>query len=262
MSNAIKYTPEGGIITYTFNQVTPSVNGYAFYEGKIKDTGIGISKEFQEHIFDAFSREQNSTTSGISGTGLGLSITRKLLEQMGGSISCSSEPGKGSEFTFRIPLKVETVDDLPKEPDFTENTDSQYDFTGKRLLLAEDIELNREIIIELLSDYGLLIEEAEDGLVAVDKITKASPGYYHLILMDIQMPNMDGYQATVNIRRLQDPKKSSIPIIAVTANAFEEDRKNAFAAGMNDHIAKPVDLEELIETLAKHLPKDGKTASV
>ncbi len=262
MSNAIKYTPEGGTITYTFNQITPAENGYAFYEGKIKDTGIGISKEFQKHIFESFTREQNSTTSGISGTGLGLSITQKLLEQMGGSISCTSEPGKGSEFTFRVPFKLGTMEDLPKEPDFTENADNQCDFTGKRLLLAEDIEMNREIIIELLSDYGLLIEEAEDGLIAVDKITKSAPGYYHLILMDIQMPNMNGYQATETIRKLNDPLKSNIPIIAVTANAFDEDRKNAFAAGMNDHLAKPVDLQKLVEALIKYLPKDDTATSV
>lgn len=260
ISNAIKYTPEGGTITYTFNQVTPAENGHAFYEGKIKDTGVGISKEFQEKMFNAFAREQNSTTSGIPGTGLGLSITKNLLEQMGGSISCVSEPGKGSVFTFRVPFKVGTADDLPKEQDLSESTENNFDFTGKRLLLAEDIELNREIIIELLSDYGLVIEEAEDGLIAVEKVTNASPGYYHLILMDIQMPNMDGYQAAKMIRKLQDPEKSSIPIIAVTANAFEEDRKNAFAAGMNDHVAKPVDLEKLIEALRKYLPKDKTSA--
>lgn len=184
---------------------------------------------------------------------LGLSITKNLLEQMDGSISCISEPGKGSTFTFRVPFKVGTVDDLPNEIDIVESTREHRDFSGKRLLLVEDIELNREIIIELLADYGLLIEEAEDGFIAVDKITKASPGYYHLILMDIQMPNMNGYQASEAIRKLQDPEKSNIPIIAVTANAFEDDRKNAFASGMNDHLAKPVDFEKLIEILEKYL---------
>lgn len=262
MSNAIKYTPEGGIITYTFNQVTPAENGYAIYEGIIRDTGVGMSKKFQKNLFDAFSREYNSTSSGIFGTGLGLSITKSLLDQMDGSISCVSEPGKGSEFTFRVPFKVGTTEDLPKELDIVESTEEHHDFSGKRLLLAEDIELNREIIIELLADYGFLIDEAEDGQIAVDKISKSSPGYYHLILMDIQMPNMNGYQAAETIRHLTAPVKSRIPIIAVTANAFEEDVKNAFAAGMNAHLAKPVDLEQLIEALEKYLPKDKVSTSL
>lgn len=250
ISNAIKYTPNGGTITYTLSQIGQVKNGYAVYQGVIKDTGIGMSKEFQAHVFERFAREKNSTTTGIQGTGLGLAIIKNLLEQMGGSICCNSEPDKGSEFIFQIPFRVGTEDDLTNE---TKPSAMTHDFSRNRLLLAEDIEINREIVFELLSEYGVMIEVAEDGLVAVDKVSQADPGYYDLILMDVQMPNMDGYKAAEMIRNLNDPVKANIPIIAMTANAFEEDRQNAYAAGMNDHLAKPIDLQKLIAVLEKYL---------
>lgn len=249
IGNAIKYTPDGGTITYTITQIGEAEDGYGVYEGCVKDNGIGISSEFHEQLFELFTREKNSTMSGIQGTGLGLSITKNLIEQMGGTISFNSESGVGSEFFFRLSLKIGEEKDLPHAP---EPAEERHDFTGKRLLLAEDIEINREIVIELLSEYGVLIEIAEDGLIAVDKVSRSTPGYYGLILMDIQMPNMNGYQATETIRHLSDPAKANIPIIALTANAFESDRQNAFAAGMNDHIAKPIDMQKLIAALEKY----------
>ncbi len=250
IGNAIKYTPNGGSVTYSLTQLKPAENGYAVYEGIIKDTGIGMSEEFRAHVFELFTREKNSTTSGIQGTGLGLSITKNLIEQMGGSISCNSVSGSGTEFIFRIPLKVGTLEDLPVEAAVSDTT---HNIAGKRILLVEDIDINREIIIEFLSEYEIEIEIAEDGVIAVDKITFADENYYHLILMDIQMPNMDGYTATKLIRQMKNPAKANIPIIAMTANAFAKDKQNALAAGMNDHIAKPIDMDQLVSILIKYL---------
>lgn len=241
ISNAIKYTPEGGTVSYAVRQLA-SENGYAVYQGKVKDTGIGMSKEFCRYAFEAFEREKSSTVTGIQGTGLGLAITKNLLAIMGGSISCQSELGVGTEFTFTVRFKIGTEADIAQENVIL---DCKPDFKGKRILLVEDNELNREIACELLKSMGFELDIAEDGAVAVDKVINS--GDYDLILMDVQMPNMDGYTATQKIRGLADLKLANIPIIGVTANAFENDREKALASGMDDYLAKPIDFAKLLK---------------
>ena len=386
LSNAIKFTPTGGMISLRIAQKNDAPTGRARYEFRIKDNGIGMSAEFQKHIFEEFSREESSTVSGIQGTGLGMSITKKIVDLMGGTIAIESEPGKGSEFIVdlcfaRCEQKVEqrqlpqleglralVADDdtdtclsvstmlskIGMRPEWTisgkeavirtkyavEQGDefsvyiidwlipdmngieivrqirkvignrcpiiilTAYDWAdiedearaagvtafcekplflselrrvlaepfraepaskpaqptaadlkGKKLLLVEDNELNREIALEILKEAGFVVDTAEDGAVAVQKIKQAAPGQYDLILMDIQMPNLDGYEATRQIRALPDAEKANIPIFAMTANAFEEDRQNALEAGMNGHIAKPLDIPHLLRVLAAALKK-------
>ena len=386
LSNAIKFTPTGGMISIRIAQKNGAPKGCVCYEFRIKDNGIGMSEEFQKHIFEEFSREESSTVSGIQGTGLGMSITKNIVDLMGGTIAIESEPGKGSEFIVdlcfaRCEQKVEqrqlpqleglralVADDdtdtclsvstmlskIGMRPEWTisgkeavirtkyavEQGDAfsvyiidwlipdmngieivrqirkvignrcpiiiltAYDWAdiedearaagvtafcekplflselrrvlaepfraepasepaqptaadlkGKKLLLVEDNELNREIALEILKEAGFVVDTAEDGAVAVRKIKQAAPGQYDLILMDIQMPNLDGYEATRQIRALPDAEKASIPIFAMTANAFEEDRQNALAAGMNGHIAKPLDVPHLLRVLADALKK-------
>lgn len=246
VSNALKYTPEGGKVTYTIKQIDKSPDGYATYMGTVKDTGIGMNPEFCARVFEAFERERTSTVDGIQGTGLGLAITKSLLDQMDGDIICRSEKGVGTEFIFTVRFKTGTVEDLPKQ---VNNMVAKSDFNEKRILLVEDNELNREIANDILEEFGFIMETAEDGDIAVDMVENSEPGYYDLILMDIQMPRMDGYQATRQIRSLNDRELASIPIIAMTANAFAEDRQNAIEAGMNEHIAKPIDVPKLINVL-------------
>ena len=384
LSNAIKFTPTGGMISLRIAQKNGAPTGRARYEFHIKDNGIGMSAEFQKHIFEEFSREENSTISGIQGTGLGMSITKNIVDLMGGTIAIESEPGKGSEFIVdlcfacseqkveqrQLPqlegLRALVADDdtdtclsvstmlskIGMRPEWTisgkeavirakyavERGDefsvyiidwlipdmngieivrqirkmighncpiiilTAYDwadieeearaagvtafcekplflselrrvlsepfsaeasprlpepkaaaFQGKKLLLVEDNELNREIAMEFLTEAGFVVDSAEDGAIAVQKMEQAAPGQYDLILMDIQMPNMDGYEATRRIRALPDAKKAGIPIFAMTANAFEEDRQNALKAGMNGHIAKPLDIPRLLSVLADAL---------
>ena len=386
LSNAIKFTPTGGMISIRIAQKNGAPKGCVCYEFRIKDNGIGMSEEFQKHIFEEFSREESSTVSGIQGTGLGMSITKNIVDLMGGTIALTSEPGKGTEFIVtlcftrsgqkaepkQLPqlegLRALVADDdtntclnvstmLPKigmRPEWTisgkeavirtkyavEQGDAfsvyiidwlipdmngieivrqirkvignrcpiiiltAYDWAdiedearaagvtafcekplflselrrvlaepfraepasepaqptaadlkGKKLLLVEDNELNREIALEILKEAGFVVDTAEDGTVAVQKIKQAAPGQYDLILMDIQMPNLDGYEATRQIRALPDAEKANIPIFAMTANAFEEDRQNALAAGMNGHIAKPLDVPHLLRVLADALKK-------
>ena len=386
LSNAIKFTPTGGMISIRIAQKNGAPKGCVCYEFRIKDNGIGMSEEFQKHIFEEFSREESSTVSGIQGTGLGMSITKNIVDLMGGTIALTSEPGKGSEFIVtlcftrsgqkaepkQLPqlegLRALVADDdtntclnvstmlskIGMRPEWTisgkeavirtkyavEQGDefsvyiidwlipdmngieivrqirkvignrcpiiilTAYDWAdiedearaagvtafcekplflselrrvlaepfraepaskpaqptaanlkGKKLLLVEDNELNREIALEILKEAGFVVDTAEDGAVAVQKIEQAAPGQYDLILMDIQMPNLDGYEATRQIRALPDAEKASIPIFAMTANAFEEDRQNALAAGMNGHIAKPLDVPHLLRVLADALKK-------
>ena len=386
LSNAIKFTPTGGMISIRISQKNGAPKGCVCYEFRIKDNGIGMSEEFQKHIFEEFSREESSTVSGIQGTGLGMSITKNIVDLMGGTIALTSEPGKGSEFIVtlcftrsgqkaepkqlpqleglralvadddtdtclnvstmlskigmrpewtisgkeavirtkyaveqgdefsvyiidwlipdmngieivrqirkvignRCPIIILTAYDwadiedearaagvtafcekplflselrrvlaepFRAEPAAKPAQPTAADLKGKKLLLVEDNELNREIALEILKEAGFVVDTAEDGAVAVQKIKQAAPGQYDLILMDIQMPNLDGYEATRQIRALPDAEKASIPIFAMTANAFEEDRQNALAAGMNGHIAKPLDVPHLLRVLADALKK-------
>ena len=260
IGNAIKYTPEGGRIIYSVTQ-TGRENDFATYRCTVKDNGIGMSPEFCGHVFEAFEREHSSSTNGIEGSGLGLAITKRLVDEMGGTITCQSEQGAGSEFTFVLTFRVGTEEDLPR--DVITDADGQIleekelDMSGKRVLLVEDNELNREISRELLENEGILVEEAEDGDAAVEIVRNSVPGYYDMVLMDIQMPKMDGYEATRQIRALSDPALSQISIVAVTANAFEEDRHAAREAGMNGHIAKPISVKQLREQMARCM-KTGK----
>ena len=251
IGNAIKYTPAGGHITYTVSQ-TGSGSGTADYRFTVKDNGIGMSEEFRRRVFDAFERENNSVVSGIEGSGLGLAITKRLVEELGGAITCRSEPGKGSEFVCTYTLRTGTAADAaPELPESGERLHA----AGRRVLLVEDNALNREISREILSGAGFLVEEADDGDAAVEKVRWSAPGHYDLILMDVQMPRMDGYEATRRIRALPDPQLSHIPILAVTANAFAEDRQAALEAGMDGHIAKPVSVQALELAIARLLSR-------
>ena len=248
LANAVKFTPDGGQISLWIVQKDTAPAGYADFEFHIKDNGIGMSEEFQKHIFEQFARERTSTVSKIQGTGLGMAITKSLVDMMGGRITVKSEQGKGSEFTIslRFPIgeaKTEQTPPAAKAPAFT----------GKNLLVVEDNELNLEIASTLLKEAGFAVDTAENGKVAVEKVEAASADRYDLILMDIQMPEMDGYEATRRIRALPDTKKAALPIVAMTANAFEDDRKNALRAGMNGHIAKPLDIQKLFQVLSELL---------
>jgi CheY-like chemotaxis protein len=255
VGNAMKFTPAGGsvrlqIIEKPNEQTENDPEKKAIYEFRVSDTGIGMSEEFMEHVFEPFERERNSTVSGIQGTGLGMSITKNIVDMMGGTISVTSRPGEGTEFIVSLPFKQVNADG---EKDATEEAKtpkvSRENIQGQRILLVEDNEINREIAVEILSEAGLVIEEAEDGSVAVDMLREKGAGYYKLVLMDIQMPMMDGYTAARTIRAFEDKKLAAIPIVAMTANAFDEDRKKALEAGMNAHIAKPINVETLLDTL-------------
>ena len=226
-------------------------NDIAEYEFRIKDNGIGMSEEFQKTIFDEFTRERTSTVSGIQGTGLGMAITKNIVEKMGGSISVKSAEGEGSEFIIDIPFRISAAPADSAEKTVTSL--DEYDFTGKRVLLAEDNEMNQTIATALLGKAGFAVETAANGQETVDKVRDASDGYFDIILMDIQMPVMDGYEATRQIRALEDPAKAAIPIIAVTANAFEEDRKSAMELGMDGHLAKPYDVPKMMDMIQRLL---------
>lgn len=256
MGNAVKFTPNGGRISLCVSQKAGAPEGYADYEFRIKDTGIGMSKEFQKHIFEAFSREESVVVDQIQGTGLGMAITKNIVDMMNGTISVDSEERKGTEFTINLRFAVCKENIVPDQSENDENTRDNRNadsFCGRRILLVEDNELNREIAEYILMENGFEVESAKDGAEAVEKMQNASKGQYDLILMDIQMPKLNGYEATQQIRALSDPEKANIPIIAMTANAFEEDRQAAFAAGMNGHIAKPVEVEKLMKMLGQVL---------
>lgn len=251
ISNAIKYTGQNGKIDCCLTQKPHEDADWCYMEISIADNGIGMSEEFQAHIFESFSREHSSTISGIEGTGLGMGIVKNLVDLMHGMIEIQSSPGKGSTFTICIPCRTARKEEA--EPRKSSSDRPQKTLAGKRILLAEDNDLNAEIAIELLSEEGLLVDRVSNGVACVEKLEKAAPDFYDLILMDIQMPVMNGYDATRKIRQLEDPFRSSIPIIAMTANAFAEDRQKALFVGMNDHVAKPVDMNVLIPVLEKHI---------
>ena len=249
LSNAIKFTPEGGTVTYTIEQLGSNVPGYGSYKFIIKDTGVGIKKEFLNKIFDTFSRERSSTQSGIQGAGVGMSIAKRLVDLMGGAIEVRSEVNVGTIVIVSLNFRLQSIAKYPEE--LIEELED-IDFAGKRVLLVEDNDLNREIARDFLEEKNLIVEEAVDGVEAVNLMREKEAGYYDMILMDIQMPNMNGYQATETIRSLPDRRKSSIPIAAMTANAFEEDRQMAFAVGMNAFISKPLNLDKLNDVLQRY----------
>ena len=254
ISNAIKYTPEGGKVWYTVRQLADAVEGQATYQFEIKDNGIGMSEEFQNHLFEAFSREEAPGVSKIEGAGLGLSIVKRIVDIAGGTIHVKSQTGEGSTFTVELTfpmMDAEAIAAFTREKKHTAVIPDEGALMGSRVLLVEDNEMNREIANEILTEAGLIVEEAEDGELAVDAVVEKGIEYYDFILMDIQMPVMNGYEATKAIRALQDGGR--IPIIALSANAFEEDRKASLNAGMNDHVAKPINVKELFAAMAKFM---------
>gem|GEM_PF-1262158 len=250
VSNAYKYTPEGGKVQLTIKELPDEKPDYATFEMIVSDTGVGMSPEFLPHLFEEFSRAETATDSRIEGTGLGMAIVKQLVELMGGTITVESELGKGT--TFHVILSHRIVDPsmVPKE-DRSER--KLVELKGRRILLAEDNDLNAEIATEMLSERGFLVERAENGAICIEMLKAASPDYYDVILMDVQMPNMNGYDATRAIRTLEDPLKRIIPILAMTANAFDEDKKDASEAGMDGHLAKPIDMNELTDALIRVL---------
>lgn len=256
VSNAIKYTGDGGHIRCTIRQLPSDREGWCVQELSVADNGIGMSEEFQQHIFEAFARERSSTVSGVAGSG-----RHGHREEAGGSDERQhrypEQAGEGSTFTVYIPCRLARQEDaVPKRA--AERLD-KTGLAGRRILLAEDNDLNAEITAELMGEEGLLVDRAENGAHCLEMLEKAPAGMYDAILMDVQMPVLDGYEATQKIRRLTDPWRANIPIIAITANAFAEDRQRALEVGMDDHVAKPIDMAKLIPVLQKQLHKhDGE----
>ena len=255
VGNAIKYTPRGGNVTITVEELPCKEEGYMKVKSEIKDTGIGMSREYLPTLFEPFSREQNTATGKVRGTGLGMPIVKKMVDLMGGSLEVESELGKGTVFTFTLMHKIADRKYYSQRIEKVKASNMGESLGGKHILLAEDNDLNAEIAVTILEEIGIVIERVEDGIQCVNKVEQMSPGTYDLILMDIQMPNMDGYKAAQCIRHLDDKTKAEIPIIAMTANAFAEDRKRAFDAGMNGHIAKPIDVEKLGAVILSVLKK-------
>ena len=253
LSNAVKYTDKGDSIYMRVTERPGAMKEYADYEFLVKDTGFGMSESFVAQIFEAFKREENSTISGIQGTGLGMAITKNIVEMMGGTISVKSKKGVGSEFTVSFTFRINTGEKRIEKEEVLNPKEQLTEVHTGRILLAEDVELNQEIAATILGDAGFEVEIAGNGQIAVDMLKKSEPGYYQVILMDVQMPVMNGYEATKSIRALENKGLASIPIIAMTANAFEEDKQEALKSGMNGHIAKPIDIEVLFGVLREIL---------
>ena len=256
LSNAVKYTNPGGKVIYNVKQVDCNEEGYAAYSFAVIDNGIGMTEDYVKHIFEAFTREKNSTTSGVQGTGLGMAITKQLLDLMGGDIRLETKLGEGTKVFVDIKLRMA---DYSFAPVSLEDTAIEIDLEGRRVLLVEDNEFNREIAKDILEDEGVIVDEAEDGVVAVEKLKEVDSDYYDFILMDIQMPILDGYEATRQIRKFEDEKKADIPIIAMTANAFDEDKLRAKEAGMNAFVSKPINISLLLQTLQSFANKKDKS---
>jgi CheY-like chemotaxis protein len=254
LGNSVKFTGEGGIIRFLVEK-TDGEDSIAVHF-LVSDTGIGMTPEQCDRLFTAFEQADNSISVRFGGTGLGLAISQNLVKMMGGLITVESEPGKGSVFSFT--LEMETVAAAVKEK---ETELLSLDFTGKRILLAEDIEINRIILTELLSDTHIEIDEAADGALALAAFSEKPEGYYDLIFMDIQMPNMDGYETALHIRALNREDAKTIPIIAMTANAYREDVEHALKSGMNSHLAKPIEIEEVLKTLNQWLHGSNRDVS-
>lgn len=259
LSNAVKFTESGGMIGFSVMEKTHNNPTYRTYEFRIKDTGIGMSKEFQEHIFESFAREQTSTISGVEGSGLGMAIAKNYIDLLDGTIRVKSQPRNGTEFLVSLPMEIceemhpggNNIKDTAEEEKYVEII--QEKMKGKPLLLVEDNLLNQEIAEELLTQAGLEVDTAENGKEALEKLLAGDTCEYAFVLMDIQMPVMDGYTATKTIRQMPDPQISQIPIFALSANAFQEDREKAEKAGMNGYLSKPVHLPELLKTIANVL---------
>jgi len=251
MGNAVKYTPDGGTVAVSFRELPGDAPDACVMETVIEDNGIGMSSAFLSHVYESFARERTSTVSGVQGTGLGLSIVKKLVDLMRGTIQIESQPGKGTKVSVLLPHRLgqAPAEQPPKDldPGLLE---------GRYILLAEDIDINAMIATKLLTSRGCMVDRAKDGVECVDMLQKAETGYYDLVLMDIQMPNMDGYKAAQTIRAFEDRKKASIPILAMTANAFQEDRDRAIESGMNGHIAKPLDAAKMFHMIAAALQEE------
>ena len=251
VSNAVKYTGAGGTIRCGVTQKPGKKEGWCDTVVTVADNGIGMSQEFQQHIFEPFERERTSTVSKVEGSGIGMGIVKKLVGLMGGTVEVESKIGVGSTFTVTIPCRIASEDEIQAKR--AADPADRESLRGTRILLTEDNDLNAEIATELLQEEGCTVDRAKDGVECVDMLEKAANGTYQLILMDVQMPVMNGYDATKKIRRMDDPQKANIPIVAMTANAFSEDKQVALDAGMNDHIAKPINMSVLVPTLRKYL---------
>ena len=251
VSNAVKYTGAGGTIRCGVTQKPGEKEGWCDTVVTVADNGIGMSQEFQKHIFEPFERERTSTVSKVEGSGIGMGIVKKLVGLMGGTVEVESKIGVGSTFTVTIPCRIASEEEVQAKR--AADPADRESLRGTRILLTEDNDLNAEIATELLQEEGCTVDRAKDGVECVDMLEKAANGTYQLILMDVQMPVMNGYDATKKIRRMDDPQKANIPIVAMTANAFSEDKQVALDAGMNDHIAKPINMSVLVPTLRKYL---------
>ena len=258
ISNAIKFTPSGGIVCLTAKQKQPETDGTALYEFQVSDNGIGIAEEFLDKVFDSFERENTSTQTGAAGTGLGLSIVKSLLILMDGTITAESKKGEGSVFTVTLPLKIAKGPADTGIENTDVNTDAAPDSGKHRVLIVEDVEINREIIETLLEEYGFLTESVPDGHYAVEAVKNHPAWYYDLVLMDIQMPVMNGYDATRAIRAIPRADIPSLPIIALSANSREEDKRMSLDSGMNNHVAKPFDIGPLVNTIKEHIAERKK----
>ena len=252
ISNAYKFTPQGGNISVTLRQTGVDAKT-GFYELRVKDTGMGMSREFAARVFEAYERERTAAVDNIQGTGLGMAITKSLINLMGGTIAVETEQGKGTEFIIRVGFPLAEEEPEAETDDDSKVAKQQADFRNKRMLLVEDNVINREIAQMILMELGFKVETAEDGKIALDKVAASAPGYYDGVLMDIQMPVMNGYESTKAIRALPDPELSRIPIIAMTANAFAEDIQHVLDVGMNGHIAKPINIPDMVATLRECL---------
>lgn len=254
LSNAVKFTPSGGHVCFSVAQLPQASSGKGIYEIRVKDDGIGMTSEFARKIFEPFERERTSTVSKIQGTGLGMAIAKNIIDMMGGTIEVHTKKGVGTEFVLRLELRLQAEPKQleTKQQELLPEVDPQY-FAGKRLLLVEDNELNREIACMILCKYGFDLETADNGKEAVEMVAASAPGYYDLVLMDIQMPIMDGHQATKAIRSLENKELANVPIVAMTANAFDDDRKAAQECGMNGFISKPINMQEVVQALRENL---------
>lgn len=252
ISNAHKFTPEGGSVSVSISEIGND-DGYGNYEIRVRDNGIGMSKEFSDKMFTPFEQERTSTASGLEGTGLGLPISKSIIDLMGGTIDVHTSPGSGTEIVLALKFRLADENEFSKKEPMTEKTVKAVDLSSKRLLLVEDNTVNMEIAKMILTQAGFTVETAENGQVGLNMVKASPDGYYDAILMDIQMPVMDGYTAARRIRALENKSHANIPILAMTANAFKEDEEKAKEAGMQAHIAKPVDVKKLLATLSEVL---------